>query len=100
MSLLEPVPPVDLQRPLRVLGLRDRLAEDVEDVPPSLTRVTIALKEQGREAGLDVRGRAVRERETVAAVVVRALGRVLATPFLVDQARRRIGKRTNLGIAD
>src|SRR5437870_4537894 len=84
----------------RVLHVGDRLAEDLEDMAPSPTYVAIALEEQGREASLDVCRRAVRERKTVAALVMRALGHVLASPFLIDQARRRIGKRSHLGIAD
>src|SRR5439155_349256 len=101
LSLRRRVEPVEREpRRERVLHIGDRLAENVEDMAPPPTHVAVALEEQGREASLDVRRRAVRERETVAALVVRALRRVLATPFLVDQARRRIGKRTHLGIAN
>jgi len=95
------VEPVEREpRRERVLHVGDRLAEDLEDMAPSPAHLAVALEEQGREAGLDVRGRAVRERETVAALVVRALGHVLASALLVDQARGRIGKRPDLGIPD
>src|SRR5207245_366799 len=82
----------------RVLHVGDRLPEDLEDVPPPPADLAVALEEERRETGLDVSGRAVRERQTVAALVVRALGRVLAAPFLVDQARRRVVKGPALGI--
>ena len=54
--------------------------------------LSVAFEEEDGEASLDVGRRAVRERQTVAALVVRALGHVLAAPLLVKQTRGRIGE--------
>jgi len=55
----------------RVLHVGDRLPEDLEDVAPAPAHLAIALEEEGREPSLDVRRRAIRERQAIAALVVR-----------------------------